>query len=219
MTGLMIMIPGNVHANMGPMNSGFYRYLLLGILAFFLMILVITWNPSKVHTQQLIVVVLLLAGWAVYIHRRPPVHYNDMIFWIQARAYVDSYRLALESYSADSTEGKYPVGEYRVDQFLEILPGLEHPDEITHRRWIKGSFLYASEDGTTYLMSVDTDLWSTEGTIIATPGEILPEDYYDHIYLYKDGNGIYWEYLLFERSRIKQLRQKFIEAGCGKLLK
>jgi len=219
---LLLLMIGIAHANMGPMHSGFYRSVQLGILLFFTLILAITWNPTKDRTQILIVVVLLLASWTVYIHRRPPVHYNDMIFWNQSKRLLESIQNALTEYRSEHPENKFPVGSLDFRQLKDEIGEIwsSHnipPQEDMFPRWSK--LHYISPDGISYIFSARVEPWRTTGTIIATPEEILPKDYYDHLYLFKGNNKLYWEYLIFDRSRIEQIRQKFIEAGHGELLK
>jgi hypothetical protein len=201
------------------MHSGFYRSVQLGILVFFALILAITWNPSKDRTQILILVVLLLVGWTVYTHRRPPVHYNDMIFWNQSKRHLESIQDVLAEYKSEHSENMYPVGSLDFRQLKdgvgEIWRSHNIPDqEDMFTRW--SDLQYISTDGISYLLSIRVQPWRTTGTIIATPDELLPEDYYNHMYLFQKGATRYWG---VNRKSVRLLKQKFIEMGHGELLK
>jgi len=212
----LLLLPEAAHANMGPMSTSFYRGILVNIVLVLALILAITWFVKEEKPVMFLGIVLLLAIYTGYVHRRPPFHYMAAITWGSGRANLEAVRSSLVSYSADSFNGKYPIGEYGFEQFREAMPtlGLNYREEDV--RWEGNSFSYISTNGGTFVLKVNNVPWLATGTILATPDETLPEDYYDHMYLFQEGASDYWG---VDENRIDLLRRKFIDMGHGERLK
>jgi hypothetical protein len=83
---------------------------------------------------------------------------------------IELCQAALASYAAHPG-GKYPVGSFDYYQFHDLFPNNILPD-ILDEWFIEGSFLYDSEDGTTYIIWIEApDL------IRVTPSRVVPTRY------------------------------------------
>ena len=199
---------------MGPSGAGMGRMFLLIIFSIIAIFLIIWWGFAKDRTSTFLVFMLIMALILVFLYSKPPVNLKDKAFWGTARAYVEVVQTALAGYSADSPTSRYPLGDLDYNEFRKIpfsLNQLDLPEDEMWLKWVPNSFSYSSRDGTTYVLSVEFDQ-GTSGTIIATPQLVLPEDYHDHLYLFKAGATKYWG---VDRKRVDLLRKKFAEARQG----
>jgi hypothetical protein len=214
---LFILLAGIAHASMGPLNPTFGRIILLVTLLAPAYSSSFAGGPQKgSNFSTFLVVVLLLTGITIAVTHGPPVYRNlpDKAIWGTGKANIDIVRSALVSYAADSPDEKYPVGKFNYKEFRELFPQVHLPEWEGDCKWKEGSFHYNSVDGKTFIVSACAG-WRTDGTIFATPDEILPENYNDHLYLFVEGSTRYWGYWIFYKKRIDLLRQQFIDAGQG----
>jgi hypothetical protein len=101
----------------------------------------------------------------------------DQVFrWQAAKANVDQLRSALASYAADSDTNQYPVGEFNYNQIKTLLPQANLPNWEEEARWEAGSFIYSSENGTTF--SIKTTAMTREQNLIyGSPSDVTPRSY------------------------------------------
>ena len=104
----------------------------------------------------LTVAALLLAGY-VFVLPRFLASRTSPEALLAARENARLLQGALRSYAADARDGRYPVGIHDYAGIQRFFPGLVFPANPRDGGWAAGSFLYRSEDGTTYTASVEVD--------------------------------------------------------------
>jgi type IV pilus assembly protein PilA len=103
---------------------------------------------------------------------------KDKAIFGTAKANVDVLRSVLASYAADSDTNKYPenAGGGDFTWITGLLPEANLPAAETDAKWVSGSFLYTSADGTTFTIQVQANN-REEDYLFGMPSGITPNSY------------------------------------------
>lgn len=120
--------------------------------------------------------IIIALGFSHTAYRVFKYPYRDRAQWGTAKANVDVLRSVLASYAADSDTNKYPVGEFDYDQIKALLPQANLPYMEEEAKWEPGSFIYFSENGTTFSIKIAA-MAREQDLIYGSPSGVTPGSY------------------------------------------
>ncbi len=133
-------------------------------------------RSQKGFTLIELMIVVAIIGILAAIAIPNFLNLKDKALFGTAKANVDVLRSVLASYAADSDTNKYPVGSLDFGEIKTLLPQANLPGNELEAKWVTGSFVYTSADGTTFDITVQAADRDSD-TISGSPSGITPNTY------------------------------------------